>query len=136
MSSKRFSMAQRLRSDRSRQENKPFQSGGNSSKPLLQDITTTKPLNDISYKAGRFHLPSHLEYLTFSKSCHTRLVDMVANWLVEGNLTVNQDSLTADKDNLTVAKSTASRNPSWLNPVATSVYEIARDNVGVRSAAD
>jgi len=24
---------------------KPFQSGGNSSKPLLQDITTTKPLN-------------------------------------------------------------------------------------------
>jgi len=33
---------------------------------------------------------------------------MVANWLVEGNLTVNQDSLTvADKDNLTVAKSTA-----------------------------
>jgi len=44
--------------------------------PGHNNYKASEPI-DISYKAGRFHLPSHLEYLTFSKSCHTRLVDML-----------------------------------------------------------
>ncbi len=73
---------------------------------------------DIAYKANRFHLLSHVEYLSPSKGDDVRLVDIVAGWLVEGNLNVS-----ANKDSLTVNHG---RPLNCLSPNLTLVYKIAR----------
>ncbi len=107
----------------------PFQSHKTSSGDSINKAP--EPI-DISYKANRFHLFSHVEYLSLSKkSVNPRLVDIVARWLIKGNLTVNvnKDSLTVD--NLTVKRGETS---SWLNSSLTLFYEIARETTWVLAA--
>ena len=99
----------------------PFQSNKSSSGDA-SNYKSPEPI-DIPYKANRFHLLSHVEYLSTSKGDDPRLVDIVANWLVKGNVNVNKDSLTVDKLSL-----------SWLNPSLTFVYEIARKTTWVLAA--
>ncbi len=102
----------------------PFQSN-KSSAPVTSNYKAPEPI-DIPYKTARFHLLSHLEYLSLSKGDRTRLVDIVASWLVEGSLDVS-----ANKDSLTVKKG---KTLSCLNPSLTLVYEIARETTWVLAA--
>ncbi len=77
---------------------------------------------DIPYKANLFHLLSHVEYLTFNKGKKPPLVDIVANWLLEGNLTVNKDNLTVSTNKLPVERGKL----GWPNPFWTSFYQVLR----------
>ncbi|WP_250121807.1 hypothetical protein [Chroococcidiopsis sp. CCMEE 29] len=98
---------------------KPFQSNKNPSQPHRAE-----PI-DKAYKADRFHLPSHLEYLTFSRDDRPRLVDLVANWLLEDHLAITQEGLLVKNE--TGTQSTAKQtNSIWLSPVLAQVYELAR----------
>ncbi len=80
----------------------PFQ---NQKSPSVSTYNAAEPI-DIPYKANLFHLLSHVQYLTFSKGKDPRLVDIVANWLLEGNLTVNKDNLTISTNKLRVERGT------------------------------
>jgi hypothetical protein len=94
----------------------PFQSSQSSS-GAGSNYKAPEPI-DIAYKANRFHLLSHVEYLSLSKGDDIRLVDIVAGWLVEGNLNVS-----ANKDSLTVQQG---QTLKCLSPSLTLVYKIAR----------
>ncbi len=72
-----------------------------------------KPI-DIAYKANRFHLLSHTEYLTYSKGNHDQLVNKVANWLLTGTL-------------LNVKPG----SPGWPTEALAYVYEFVRKTVWV-----
>ncbi len=116
----------------------PFQSQPSQSDKSPSEVTTPEFSNykaaepvDFAYKANRFHLLSHIEYLAFREGDRTRLVDIVANWLLEGNLTVNKDEGMLTVDTLTVKQG---ETPSWLNPSLTLVYEIARETTWVFAA--
>lgn len=96
---------------------KPNPDLSQSTEPERITYKTAEPI-DFAYKANRFHLLSHLEYLTSNEGDRPRLVDIVANWLLEGNLTVNED-----EGSLTVDKLTVKRGDSgWPNPLRTNFY--------------
>ena len=91
-------------------ETQAFHSNTNSShnhQPPKSNYKAPEPI-DIAYKADYFHLLSHTQYLTFSKCEQPRLVDVVAQWLLEDNLTV-----TVNKDEVTL-KNKANRNEPIL----------------------
>lgn len=77
---------------------------------------------DIPYKANLFHLLSHVEYLTFSKSKNLRLVDIVADWLLEGTLTVNKNNLTVSTAKLSVKRG----KPGWPKLKLIKFYQALR----------
>lgn len=79
---------------------------------------------DFAYKANRFHLLSHVEYLSFSKGDRTRLVDVVASWLVEGSLSANKDRLSVK----------TGKHLDSLSPTLILVYKIAREITWVLAA--
>lgn len=111
-------------------ETQPFQSDRSPSQFTDREGISYKAAEpiDIAYKANRFHLLSHVEYLNFSKGNYPPLVDIVANWLLTGKLTVNEDNLTVNS--LTVKQGT----PGWPNSFWTRVYQVARVTIWVFAA--
>lgn len=93
----------------------------NQKSPSGSTYNAPEPI-DIPYKANLFHLLSHVQYLTFSKGKDPRLVDIVANWLVEGDLTINKDNLTVSTNELNVKRG----NPGWPKLNLLKFYQVLR----------
>jgi len=107
-------------------ETQPFKVEKNPDKSTYK---AAEPI-DIPYKANRFHLLSHVEYLTFSKGDGPRLVDIIADWLLEGNLTVNKDNLTLFTNKLLAQRGT----PGWPTLNLITSYQVLRVAIWVFAA--
>lgn len=107
-------------------ETAAFQCPRDPAAQIASGYKVAEPL-DFAYKASRFHLLSHGEYLTYNQSEHPLLADLVANWILEGNLTAQPEQLSVQHKNLTRNKVTTQQGDfAWPKRGRTSFYRIFR----------